>query len=349
MKDGLPFRAVVAAVGLDRAESRIYEPINELAERSIIEFQRTWMGKRDECPCGNRHLNAHLRFDLAAGHVGSAAVSNQPVKRVAGVPTGADRDEFGCNVGAADSSLGPSADGIPCDHDALLLESLNHQFGPIRALIPLLGDPRRELGRHRIGQPGKQVALPACELRGYLNTGLDVDAVCLARQLRLGNSLERVVIGQCENEDAALSGQRDDACRCQMTIRDSRMAMEIDGGVLDLSILLGSAESDSAYDVVMANDVPTGRRVRVAMGTSGSLMVFRNAKQVHEGVDFDVLEGDLVFREPLHVGRKTGFFGRLQMTTAGIGVYEKIDSIDIHVTGEDGSFRLYSDLHAERD
>ncbi len=96
----------------------------------------------------------------------------------------------------------------------------------------------------------------------------------------------------------------------------------------------------------MADDVPLGHRVSLQGAATASVLVFVNAKQVHEGVDFDVVDGDLVFREALRVGRKTGFLGRLQMTTAGIGVYEKVDAVDVHVTGADGAFRMYSDLRA---
>lgn len=78
-------------------------------------------------------------------------------------------------------------------------------------------------------------------------------------------------------------------------------------------------------------------------------MVFVNARQVHEGVDFDVVDSALVFHKALNVGRKTGFLGRLQMTAVGVGVYEKIDKVDVHVTGPDGSLRILSELSAEPD
>ncbi len=99
----------------------------------------------------------------------------------------------------------------------------------------------------------------------------------------------------------------------------------------------------------MANDVPSGHRVLLPADATGSLMVFVNSRQVHEGVDFDVVDGALVFREALNVGRKTGFLGRLQMTTVGVGVYEMIDKVDVHVTGPDGSSRILSELSAELD
>ena len=99
----------------------------------------------------------------------------------------------------------------------------------------------------------------------------------------------------------------------------------------------------------MSEDVPTGRRVLLPKGSVGSLMVFVNGKQMTEGVDFAVDGDALVFTAPLHVGRKTSFLGRLQMTTVGVGVYEKIDKVDVHATGTDGSFRVFSDLVAELD
>lgn len=88
-----------------------------------------------------------------------------------------------------------------------------------------------------------------------------------------------------------------------------------------------------------------GHRVPRPEGAVGSLAVYRNGHEVVEGVDFALTDDHLVFREPLH-NQATGFLGRLQMTTVGIGVYDKVDTVDIHVTAPDGSFRLYPDLKA---
>ncbi|MSO46674.1 MAG: hypothetical protein EXQ67_01100 [Thermoleophilia bacterium] len=99
----------------------------------------------------------------------------------------------------------------------------------------------------------------------------------------------------------------------------------------------------------MSEEVPTGHRVLLPDGADGALMVFVNGKQMTESVDFDVVDGALVFTVPLHVGRKTGFLGRLQMTMVGVGVYEAIDKVDVHATGADGSFCVFSDLVADRD
>lgn len=127
------------------------------------------------------------------------------------------------------------------------------------------------------------------------------------------------------------------------------MRVQVNSGRCHPFIVLGTTARETAYDAGVSDDVPTGRRVLLPNGAEGSLMVFVNGKQLAEGADFEVLEGALVFTQPLHVGRKTGFLGRLQMTTVGVGVYEKIDKVDVHSTGADGSFRVFSDLVAEFD
>ena len=96
----------------------------------------------------------------------------------------------------------------------------------------------------------------------------------------------------------------------------------------------------------MAEQTPTGHRVRLPAGVEGAMAVYRNGAEVREGSDFEVEDGCLVFREPLHCGRKTGFLGRMQMTVVGIGVYEKVDKIDIHLTRPDGRFEIFPDLEA---
>ena len=127
------------------------------------------------------------------------------------------------------------------------------------------------------------------------------------------------------------------------------MRVQINGRRRHGLILLGTTARETTYDARMSEDVPTGHRVLLPDGAAGTLMVFVNGKEMTAGIDFTVDHGALVFSEPLHVGRKTGFLGRLQMTTVGVGVYEKIDKVDVHATGTDGSFRVFSDLVAELD
>lgn len=96
----------------------------------------------------------------------------------------------------------------------------------------------------------------------------------------------------------------------------------------------------------MADDTPTGHRVPLPAGAEGSFLVFKNGAEMAEGVDF-VREADaLVFTEPLNVARKASLLARIQMTTVGIGVYKKIDDVDIHATLPNGSLRIFTELHA---
>ena len=88
-----------------------------------------------------------------------------------------------------------------------------------------------------------------------------------------------------------------------------------------------------------------GHRVPRPEGAVGRLEVYLNGHPVAEGVDYDVTDEHLVFREALH-NHATGFLGRLQMTTVGIGVYDKVDSVDIHVTTPEGAFRMFPNLKA---
>ena len=90
----------------------------------------------------------------------------------------------------------------------------------------------------------------------------------------------------------------------------------------------------------------TSRCVRLPADSDGTLAVYRNGAEVREGTDFTVHDGCLWFTEPLHCGRKTGLLGRVQMTVVGIGVYEKVDKVDVHLTHPDGRFEIFPDLVA---
>ena len=90
----------------------------------------------------------------------------------------------------------------------------------------------------------------------------------------------------------------------------------------------------------------TSHRVCLPSDLDGTMTVYRNGAEVREGTDFTVRDGCLWFTEPLHCGRKTGLLGRVQMTVVGIGVYEKVDKVDVHLTRPDGSFEIFPDLEA---
>jgi hypothetical protein len=90
----------------------------------------------------------------------------------------------------------------------------------------------------------------------------------------------------------------------------------------------------------------SSHRLRLPGDCAGTMTVYRNGAEVREGTDFTVEDGCLVFAEPLQCGRKTGLLGRVQMTVVGIGVYEKVDKVDVHLTRPDGSFQVFPDLVA---
>lgn len=96
----------------------------------------------------------------------------------------------------------------------------------------------------------------------------------------------------------------------------------------------------------MSKESVAGHRVPRPADAVGALTVYLNGREVTEGVEFDLEPDALVFREPLY-RRKTGFLGRLQMTTVGIGVYDRVDKVDIHCTAPDGAFRFFPDLEVE--
>jgi hypothetical protein len=96
----------------------------------------------------------------------------------------------------------------------------------------------------------------------------------------------------------------------------------------------------------MAEVPETGRRVELPPGAEGDFAVYLNGREVREGDDFERTADALVFHEPLQISRKTGLLGRIQMTTVGIGVYDRIDSVDVHASLPNGEVRTFADLHA---
>lgn len=99
----------------------------------------------------------------------------------------------------------------------------------------------------------------------------------------------------------------------------------------------------------VSDTTPQGHRVHLPPGIEGTIEVYRDGVPVQEGVDFHREEDALVFRVPLNCGRRTSFIGKIQMSLLGIGLYEKIDKIDIHETLPTGAFRLHSELTAVPD
>ena len=346
---GLTRSVLIAAVSLERAETRIGQAFNEIAQRLAFELEGIRVRERDQRSCRDGLLNGSLGCDLATLHIGMAASTDQTLEGITAIGAVAGGDQCVGHMGPPKVASGSCPHVLPRDLKALLVESANHLLGTALTIdLPRRG-PGTKCLRHRAREPGQQMALARAVLCRQFDTRNDVDTALGAGCLRLSDSLKRVVIGQSQHLDPTLRGELDDEARSMTTVRACRMRVQINSGRRHSPILLGTTARETAYDACMSEDVPTGRRVLLPKGSVGSLMVFVNGKQMTEGVDFAVDGDALVFTAPLHVGRKTSFLGRLQMTTVGVGVYEKIDKVDVHATGTDGSFRVFSDLVAELD
>lgn len=96
----------------------------------------------------------------------------------------------------------------------------------------------------------------------------------------------------------------------------------------------------------MAKD-GTGTYLPLPPGSRGPYLVYVNGDEREEGSDF-VKEGDgLRFARPLRWARKTGRLGWTVMFTAGVGFYEKRDSIDVHCSDAAGSPLMLTGLQVD--
>ena len=75
--------------------------------------------------------------------------------------------------------------------------------------------------------------------------------------------------------------------------------------------------------------------------------VYVNGVAQAEGTDYTFEDGALRFARPLDAGLPEGLFKKLVMSTAGIGYYNRGDSIDVHFHREDGSAGVLSAKHVE--
>ena len=82
-------------------------------------------------------------------------------------------------------------------------------------------------------------------------------------------------------------------------------------------------------------------------GARGPFVVYVNGVERHEGSDFAHDGGGLRFAQPLLWARKTGRAGWTLMFTAGIGVYEKRDAIDVHCFDASGGALMLAGLQVE--
>jgi hypothetical protein len=75
--------------------------------------------------------------------------------------------------------------------------------------------------------------------------------------------------------------------------------------------------------------------------------VYVNGVQRTEGTDYTFEHGAIRFVEPLEAGRPEGLWQKLVMSTAGIGYYNRGDSIDVHFKLPEGGMGVLSGKRVE--
>jgi hypothetical protein len=75
--------------------------------------------------------------------------------------------------------------------------------------------------------------------------------------------------------------------------------------------------------------------------------VYVNGVSVAEGADYTYRDGALHFARPLDAGRREGLWQKLVMSTAGIGYYNRGDSIDVHYHRDGGGMGVVSGKRVE--
>jgi hypothetical protein len=85
-----------------------------------------------------------------------------------------------------------------------------------------------------------------------------------------------------------------------------------------------------------------GRRVALPAGAEAPYTVFVNGVEQREGVDYDVRDGEIVFRRDV-VKEKVGAGRWLAMYLGLFGTYRKNETIDLQFH-RDGKVELVSDL-----
>ena len=75
--------------------------------------------------------------------------------------------------------------------------------------------------------------------------------------------------------------------------------------------------------------------------------MYVNGVSMAEGTDYAYRDGAIHFAKPLDAGRPEGLWKKLVMSTAGIGYYNRGDSIDVHFHREDRSMGVLSGKRVE--
>ena len=89
--------------------------------------------------------------------------------------------------------------------------------------------------------------------------------------------------------------------------------------------------------------VPVGRRVRLPRGAEEPIVVFINGVEQERGVDYEVVEDEIVFTEPIIKEGKLSGMRWLVMLIGLFGNYAKNETVDLQYRIA-GNTHLASDL-----
>jgi hypothetical protein len=109
-----------------------------------------------------------------------------------------------------------------------------------------------------------------------------------------------------------------------------------------------SAGSGRGHGLEAKGGIEVGRRVRVPTGAT-DLEVFINGVPQKQGLDYDVTDGHVVFRDPIIKEGKLGFARWAAMFIGLFGSYGKNEAVDLHYKLSDGATKVATDVEVLAD
>lgn len=111
-------------------------------------------------------------------------------------------------------------------------------------------------------------------------------------------------------------------------------------GMSDATTLKHRGHGDEAF-----GGTPVGNRVAVPAGAREPITVYVNGVEQKRGEDYDIADGQIVFREPIYKEnlRELNWFRKLGLGLGLFGWYERNESVDIQFQTSAG-IKLFSDV-----
>jgi hypothetical protein len=108
----------------------------------------------------------------------------------------------------------------------------------------------------------------------------------------------------------------------------------------DATTLKHRGHGDEAF-----GGTPVGNRVAVPAGAREPITVYVNGVEQKRGEDYDITDGQIVFREPIYKEnlRELNWFRKLGLGLGLFGWYERNESVDIQFQSSAG-IKLFSDV-----